>query len=202
MDLLQGLKAGSETDFKSIMDEYYSRLFNFANGYLNNDESVKELLQDVFLLLWDKREKLADNTTLSSYLFTITRNKCIDQIRKEKLMLQFRTDKKDEYIRLSESYNALSDQILDEIFASEVQEVIENAINNLPDQCQKVFRLSRNNGLKNKEISKNLEISEKTVEAHITKALKLLKQVLEKKFPGSFYLFTLLFDIQSKKNAN
>lgn len=66
------------------MEHWYSRLFNFANGYLNNTENTKEVIQDVFLQLWNHRQKLADNTSLNAYLFTLTRNRCIDLIRREK----------------------------------------------------------------------------------------------------------------------
>lgn len=186
------LKAGNEKAFRKIMDYWYSRLFNFANGYLNNDENTKEVLQDVFLRLWDHREKLADNTILNAYLFTLTRNRCIDLIRREKLMLQFRTDKQEEYKRLSENFDALSDSILDHIFVKEVQLEVNRIVSGLPEQCRKVFILSRGNGLKNKEISETLCLSEKTVESHLTKALKTIRLALEHQFPGSLNLIMIL----------
>ncbi len=191
-EYLFALKLGSEKAFKLIMDRWYARLFNFANGYLNNSENSKEVLQDVFLRLWDHRNKLNDDTSLNAYLFTMTRNCCVDLIRREKLMMQFRTDKQVEYRQLTENLNALSDPILDEIFAMELQEEISQVINRLPDQCRKVFILSRTNGLKNREISEALELSEKTVESHLTKALKTIRLALERKFPGSIHLFMIL----------
>jgi RNA polymerase sigma-70 factor (ECF subfamily) len=192
-EYLQGLIDGSEEAFRLIMEHWYTRLFNFANGYLNDEENTKEVLQDVFLRLWDHRQKLAVNTVLNAYLFTLTRNRCIDIIRREKLMLQFRTDKLKEYNRLTENFDALSDPILDNLFAMEVQAEIINAINELPEQCRKVFLLSRNNGLKNREISENMGLSEKTVESHLTKALKTIRLLLEKKFPGCLNLFSLFY---------
>lgn len=83
-EYIPGLKSGSEKVFREIMEHWYSRLFNFANGYLNNTENTKEVIQDVFLQLWNHRQKLADNTSLNAYLFTLTRNRCIDLIRREK----------------------------------------------------------------------------------------------------------------------
>jgi RNA polymerase sigma-70 factor (ECF subfamily) len=189
---LDALRLGSEKAFKEIMDFWYKRLFNFANGYLNNVENTKEVLQDVFLKLWDNRQQLAENTILNAYLFTLTRNRCIDLIRRERLLIQFRNDKKEEYMRLGENFDALSDPILDDIFAREVQTEVNRAVNVLPEQCQKVFLLSRSNGMKNKEISKMLNLSEKTVESHLTKALKAIRQSLERKFPGSLNLFLIL----------
>jgi RNA polymerase sigma-70 factor (ECF subfamily) len=191
-EYLQGLIEGKEKAFRLIMDHWYSRLYNFANGYLNHEENTKEVLQDVFLRLWDHRDKLAVNTVLNAYLFTLTRNRCIDIIRKERLMLQFRTDKQDEYHRLTENFDALSDPILDDLFAMEIQVEITKAVNGLPEQCRKVFVLSRTNGMKNKEISETLGLSEKTVESHLTKALKTIKLLLERKFPGSLNLFMIL----------
>jgi RNA polymerase sigma-70 factor, ECF subfamily len=191
-EYLIALKSGSEIAFRKIMDHWYKRLFNFANGYLNSDENSKEVLQDVFLRLWDHRQKLTDDTILNAYLFTLTRNRCIDIIRRERLMMQFRTDKQDEYRRLSETFDALSDPILDDIFAMEIQVEINHAVNSLPDQCRKVFTMSRYNGLKNREISEILELSEKTIESHLTKALKIIKLALEQKFPGSINLIMIL----------
>lgn len=191
-EYLLGLLSGNEKSFRQIMDHWYLRLFNFANGYLNNEENTKEVLQDVFLKLWDNRTKLAETTNLNAYLFTLTRNRCIDLIRREKLMLQFRADKQEEYHRLSENFDALSDPILDDIFAMEIQSEVNRAIGSLPEQCRKVFILSRTNGLKNKEISESLELSEKTVESHLTKALKTIRMALETKFPGSLNLLLII----------
>ena len=182
------LKLGNEWALKLIMDQWYSRLYNFAIGYLKNERNAEEVIQDVFLQLWDNREKLTDNTSINAYLFTLTRNRCIDVIRRERLLIQFHTDKKEEYIYLTNSYHALSDPVLDHIFEKEFQNEIDKTVNALPDQCQKVFYLSREKGLKNKEISELLHISQKTVETHITKALKTIRLTLEKKFPESFNL--------------
>nr|WP_319998398.1 RNA polymerase sigma-70 factor [uncultured Draconibacterium sp.] len=181
-EYLEGLKNGNEKVFRLIIDHWYSKLFNFAIGFLNNEENAKEVIQDVFLLLWEHRFQLNENTVLNAYLFTLTRNHCIDIIRREKLTLQFRKDKQDEYKRLSESYNALSDKILDNIFVEELQNEINNAINSLPNQCKKIFILSRQEGLKNREISEKLNLSLKTVEAHITKAIRQIRAIIEQKY--------------------
>lgn len=182
------LKSGNERALKLIMEQWYSKLYNFAMGYLKNERNAEEVMQDVFLQLWDSREKLADTTSINAYLFTLTRNRCIDVIRRERLIIQFHTDKKDAYAYLTNSYHALSDPILDHIFEREFQEEIDKTVSSLPDQCQNVFYLSREKGLKNKEISELLQISQKTVETHITKALKTIRLTLEKKFPESFNL--------------
>ncbi|MDP2891062.1 MAG: RNA polymerase sigma-70 factor [Bacteroidota bacterium] len=191
-EYLEALKLGSEIAFREIMNCWYKRLFNFANGYLNNQENTKEVLQDVFLKLWDNRHQLAENTVLNAYLFTLTRNRCIDLIRRERLVIQFRNDKQEEYLRLSENFEALSDPILDNIFAREVQSEVNRVVTSLPEQCRKVFTLSRSNGLKNKEISAMLNLSEKTIESHLTKALKTIRRSLEQKFPGSLNLIFIL----------
>lgn len=195
---LNGLTSGNEKIFRLIMEEWYSRLFNFANNYLNNEENTKEVLQDVFLKLWDNRQKLSADTNLNAYLFTLTRNRCIDLIRREKLMLQFRTDKQEEYRRLSENFEALSDPILDNLFAMEIQAEINRTISELPEQCQKVFVLSRIKGMNNREISRTMVLSEKTIESHLTKALKTIRLALERKFPESINLF-LVFGTLLKK---
>lgn len=199
-EYISALKSGSEKIFRKIVEQWYSPLFNFANGYLSNKENTKEVIQDVFLQLWNHRKKLTDNTSLNAYLFTLTRNRCIDLIRRERLMLQFRMDKQEEYARLTESYHALSDPILDEIFAMELQSEIDKAVTSLPEQCRKVFIMSRTNGMKNKEISKMLNLSEKTIESHLTKALRTIRTTLEQKFPGMLNFLTILLRKTKTKN--
>lgn len=205
-EYLQGLTEGNEKAFRSIMDLWYSRLYNFANGYLNHAENTKEVIQDVFLKLWDTRQKLSANTNLNAYLFTLTRNRCIDLIRREKLMFQFRTDKQEEYRQLSENFEALSDPILDNLFAMEIQDEINRTISELPEQCQKVFVMSRVKGMNNREISQTLVLSEKTIESHLTKALKIIRLALERKFPESINLLfifgTLINKLSCEKDAH
>ncbi len=191
-EYIPGLKSGSENVFRKIMEHWYSRLYNFAVGYLNNEENAREVIQDVFLQLWEHRQKLAENTSLNAYLFTLTRNRCIDLIRRERLMLQFRTDKQEEYIRLTENFYALSDSVLDDIFALELQSEIDAVVSSLPEQCRKVFIMSRTKGMKNREISAVLNLSGKTVESHLTKALRTIRITLERKFPGTFNLLFFL----------
>jgi DNA-directed RNA polymerase specialized sigma24 family protein len=77
-EYLFALKSGNEKAFKMIMDHWYSRLFNFANGYLNNQENAKEILQDVFLVLWDHRNKLMEGTNLNAYLINIIRRRVVN----------------------------------------------------------------------------------------------------------------------------
>lgn len=185
------LKSGNELALKLIMERWYGRLFNFANGYLNNVGNTEEVIQDVFIQLWDHRERLSENTSINAFLFTLTRNRCIDVIRRERLTIQFYKDKQLEYNYLKESFNALSDPILDKIFEQEIQSEINSVVGSLPEQCQRVFNLSRVQGLKNREISESLNISAKTVETHITKALKLIRVNLERKFPESFSLLVI-----------
>lgn len=191
-EYLLALKSGNEFALKLIMERWYARLFNFAKGYLNNERNTEEVIQDVFIQLWDHRERLNENTSLNAFLFTLTRNRCIDVIRRERLTIQFYKDKQMEDKLLKESFNALSDPILDKIFEREIQSEINSVVESLPEQCQRVFNLSRVQGLKNREISESLNISAKTVETHITKALKLIRVTLERKFPDSLGLLFIV----------
>lgn len=189
---IESLKLGSQKAFGEIMEYWYTPLYNFALGYLNNSENTKEVIQDVFLKLWDNRNNLNENTNLNAYLYAVTRNRCIDVVRRERLMIQFQNHKKEEYLRLTESFEALSDPILDNLFANEVQHEINRAVEHLPEQCKKVFIMSRKEGMKNKEISQSLHLSEKTIESHLTKALKTIRLALERQFPGSLQLIMML----------
>jgi RNA polymerase sigma-70 factor (family 1) len=165
INLLQQDKLGA---FKEIYTRYWKQLYSEAYKRLKNKEMAEEIVQEVFTSLWHKRGALNITQTLGGYLFTSVSNLVIDQYRKDLVRARYKESFKLVY---SETDNSTEDAIL----VKELEHTIENEVNSLPDKCRSVFELSRVEHKTNKEIACELGISEKTVEHHITKALKHIR---------------------------
>ena len=160
---------GDVQAFELLFKMYYTALCSFSNKYLLNPEESKDVVQDVFLKLWENRDKIDFKESLKAYLFRITANNCIDRLRRRKV-----ENKYDEILKLvyldnceSSPYNSLLER--------EFSEHIDNALSKIPPQCRRVFNLSRIEGFKYNEIAKYLKISVKTVECHMSKALTIIR---------------------------
>jgi RNA polymerase sigma-70 factor (family 1) len=165
INLLQQDKLGA---FREIYTRYWKQLYADAYKRLKNKEMAEEIVQEVFTSLWHKRGALNITQTLGGYLFTSVSNLVIDQYRKDLVRARYKESFKLVY---SETDNSTEDAIL----VKELEHTIEHEVNSLPDKCRSVFELSRVEHKTNKEIASELGISEKTVEHHITKALKHIR---------------------------
>jgi len=156
--------------FQLLFKLYRIKLLHFAYGYISNKEDAEEIIQDIFIKIWNTENI---HTNLNGYIYKITRNACLDYLRKKKLTLN--VENNTSQIIASINYNALADDLSSQIIERELEDAILKAAEYLPEKCKNVFLLSRIEGLKHKEISKELNISTKTVENHITKALKHMR---------------------------
>jgi len=181
--LFEKLRNGDETAFEVIYKRYAPRLFYFVHEYVPNREIAEDIVQDSLMALWNKRSTLNDQTNLGAYLFTVAKNNCLYKLRDRRYKLKlFETADIDEP-ELNLNLEALS--VLDTSFLTfiEIEQIIEKTLEQLPLQCRVVFRLSRLEEKKNKEIADELGISVKAVEAHISKALKLFRTALKDYLP-------------------
>lgn len=156
--------------FNILFKLYYEKLLFVAVNYVNNKEVAEELVQDVFVRIWQKKEDITLNTNINSYLFISIKNACLDYLKSKKYKLSKNTSLLQEEALIN--FNAFSDDAASSMIEKELEKQIFIAIEALPAKCRKVFIKSRIDGLKYKEISEELEISTKTVENHISKALK------------------------------
>jgi len=163
--ILRRIKVGDIHEFETLFREYYERLCAFGNKYLGNLEQAEEVIQDTFYNIWKNREVINIKTSLKSYLYTAVKNNCLQVIRTRSLDIKYENYYKSHY-----SNESISP--IDELNAKELSKVIDKALNSLPERCQKIFRMSRYEGLKYHEIAEKLKISIKTVEANMGKALK------------------------------
>ncbi|MGQ1787394.1 RNA polymerase sigma-70 factor [Saccharicrinis sp. GN24d3] len=170
------LKAESKKAFKEIYEEYYEMLLSISIQYVSDREEAKEAVQNAFIKLWENRTTILDNTNLKNFLYTIVKNNSLNYLKKQEFILRSREDLK--WMEMHYQYESMSRLGFDSVEFSELKNIIEEAVGHLPGNCRTVFKMSRFEYLMNKEIAQKLQITEKTVEAHLTKALKLLKSDL------------------------
>lgn len=168
--LLAGLKSGEEAVFRSLFDKYYRPLVVFANKLLADPDSSRSVVQDVFVMLYDKREELNIHTNLKSHLFQSVRNRCLNILKHDKM-------KREHHQRIYDSGQE-AEQPFESLEYAELEHCIATAVEDLPDQCRKIFRMSRYDGVTNQEIADQLAISKRTVETQISKALKRIREEL------------------------
>ncbi|MEL7588251.1 MAG: RNA polymerase sigma-70 factor [Prolixibacteraceae bacterium] len=187
--LFDRIRAGDEAAFKVIYNRYIQRLYYFIREYVPFNDIVENIIQETMMALWEKRSQLAADSNLGAWLFTVAKNNCLYKIRDSRYQQKrFQPAKiSDQELKL----NMEAIEVLDtsQLIFSEIEKIIEDTLEQLPPQCRTVFRLSRFEALKNKEIAEELGISEKTVEGHITKALKVLRGSLKDYLPVMAFLF-------------
>ncbi|MDY8135800.1 RNA polymerase sigma-70 factor [Aquimarina sp. 2201CG5-10] len=168
---IENIREGNEDAFKILFELYYGKLLYVARNYIAVKEDAEEIVQDVFLKAWNKRKNITTN--INGYLFKMTKNACLDYLRSKRYKLSSHNNivQLEAYI----NHNALSDQIALSIIEKEIEEKIQASIQLLPEKCKNVFVKSRIEGKKNKEISDELDISIKTVENHMSKALRHMR---------------------------
>lgn len=168
----------SRMQFEEVFRSHFEYLTNFARQYVGDMDTAQEITQKAFITLWEKREEINPKLSIKSYLFTIVKNRSLNYLRDTK---RYRSevldiDCGDIEVSLEEHHGV----------EEELKELIDKALATLPEKCRQVFEMSRFQQMKYKEIAEELEISQKTVEAHMSKAMKMLRLELKD------YLFTLL----------
>lgn len=171
---IKELNSGKKRAFEALFKLYYEKLLFIASSYTLNKEDAEEIVQDVFVKVWEKRANITTN--VNGYILKTTKNACLDYLRSKK----YKLSKDNHTVKLEAviNFEALNNDASTAIIEKELENNIQLSIASLPKKCRAVFIKSRIDGLKNKEISEELDISIKTVENHITKALKHIKMSL------------------------
>ena len=180
-EILQLLNNSQEAAFEVVFKLYYPRLVYFAKEFVPDSEA-KNLVQDAFISMWDKKPQFINESQLQSYLYTNVKNNCLMYLRHEKVKKKYRTEavlQKQNQIYTE----ALSGLDTSTVTFQEIETIIQKTLLELPERCREVFILSRLEGKKNKEVAEALDISVKAVEAQISKALKTLRISLKDYLP-------------------
>lgn len=167
-DLLERMRVGDVLAFELIYRKYASGLFQSAFNILKDTAICEDIIQELFITLWTKRESLAVNN-LKSYLYRATRNNVLMYIRSNRVLIDI------EELEVLCSQASSSDRL----HANELKYSLNQSLEQLPEKCRKIFQMSRFQELSHKEIAKELNISVKTVENQIGIALKRLKILLK-----------------------
>lgn len=169
------------TSFKDIFLEYYSSLCTYAFRYTKDTSAAEDIVQDVFTSFWNKREEINFEQPIKPLLYKYTQNRALDYLKSS----SYKTERLDEYTSFAvlDSYirDLIANQSEEYLDFKELNKEIMECIDSLPDQCKRVYNLSRSENLKNREIAEELNINIKTVEKHISKALFEIRTHLDKK---------------------
>ena len=157
--------------FELVFNQYFSVMVLYAARFVDTREEAEEITQDVFVKFWDKCDSLSPDSSIKSYLYRSVHNSCLNAIKHEKV--------KDAYKQYVAQFMESSSTIDAEgMNSDELRERIYSEIDKLPPRCSEIFKLSRFEGLKYQEIADHLDISVKTVEVQMGKALKILRETL------------------------
>jgi RNA polymerase sigma-70 factor (ECF subfamily) len=171
-DLIIRLKEGDQTAFELLFHFYYAGLVMFSTQFIFDRIEAEEIVQAFFVRLWQKHHQIIPSDSLKNYFFSSVRNSSLNFLKHKKI--------EEKYIqKLKELSNSHLIYDPDLYIASELQEKIMKTIEILPERCHEIFILSRIRGKKNEEIATELNISRRTVETQISKALKILRVELK-----------------------
>ena len=157
--------------FQKVFELYYNPLCRFAAAYIKDADNAEEIVQQVFINLWQQKDTIDPDRQIKSYLFTSVKNRCLNHIRDHKKFRSYYLDVEAELeIPVAEKDNLLE---------QDLEKQLAEALEKLPEKCREIFMLCRFEDMKYKEVAQKLNISQKTVEAQMSKALKILREELK-----------------------
>lgn len=169
-----GLQKGSYSDFNKLYDLYADRLYGFAYNLTHSSEMAEEIVQEVFLKIWQMREHLSPEYSFRSFLFTIAKNKFLNDLRNRLTLLSY-----DEYItQLDDETERGENSTESEFNFNELNEQVLQSKDKLSKRQKMIFEMSKEEGLSNQEIALKLGISEQSVRNQLSSALKVLREEL------------------------
>jgi RNA polymerase sigma-70 factor (ECF subfamily) len=174
-DLTAALRRGDHGAFEAIFRTYYEGLVRFASRLVDSQAEAEELVQDVMLKVWEKREQLDAGDDLKAYLFRATRNHALNLIRRRKLEHEHQQS-------MPPGEPAVAPEESDD--SAKTEQDMLAAIDALPDKCREIFLMSRQDGLSYRAIAEALDLSVKTVETQMGRALKALRTALSRSQQG------------------
>lgn len=178
-EIVLRVKRGEERIFDMLFKHYFSRLCHFVVEYVADEEVAKNLIQDTFVTLWNKKEEFDDTTNLNAWLYSTAKNLTMNYLRNQKVSSSWKQKLFLSQQQVELNYYSLAQFDTTTLTSKEIEQIIKDTLEQLPAQCRKVFSMSRFENMKNREIAHELDISIKTVETHLTKGLKSMRIALK-----------------------
>jgi RNA polymerase sigma-70 factor (family 1) len=180
------IKEGNGQAFEKIFREYFKSLHAYAYTFMKDDEQAEEIVQNVFCRIWEKRDQLNPDGSLKAYLYRSVHNESLNYLKHQKTRAVFQ-------VHYSNSEEQGGNEASEKILIAELDVHIQKALSELPLQCRTIFQLSRFENLKYKQIAAHLNLSVKTVENQMGKALKVLRLKLAEFLPIVLYMIIRLY---------
>jgi len=177
---IPALRKGEKKAFEEVYTDFFGVLYHLCLQYLHDEKVSEEIVQDTFLKLWEIRETINDQGNIRNFLYTITKNNCLNYLRNQKISMKHLENMK--YLEMQFNYEAL-EKLGNYLQFEELRNKIEEAISKLPAEVIETFKLSRFEDLTYREIADKQGISIKTVEARISKGLRILRVDLKDYLP-------------------
>jgi RNA polymerase sigma-70 factor, ECF subfamily len=173
-DLALQLKNGDINAFESIFNKYKTKLFFFAFNYLHSAPEAEEIIQNTFLTLWEHRQSINESLSLKNLLYKITVNDVYNRLKHESVRRK--------YLDYANLHATEEDECTENsVNFKDLKQTVDMLIDRLPDQQKTIYKMSRRLGMSHNEIAQKLEISVRSVESHVYRALKYIKTNLDSK---------------------
>lgn len=185
---VQRTQAVDQLDFESLFKSHFKGLLAYAFSFLKNEANAEEMVQQVFYKLWDRRERIDIDSSVTAYLYRAIHHECLNHLRHQ----QVRQAHQKQTLHTTQHTHTHPE---DRLKHRELQKKLDEALQKLPQQCRTIFHLSRFEHLKYQEIAQRLHISPKTVENQMGKALRILRNALADYLAIWFWAFILLTHI-------
>lgn len=180
--LLSALRQDNKEAFSLLFQKYYTDLVLFCGNFVRDKSSCEDIVQSIFLKLWNDRKNIRIETSLKSYLLRAVRNSCFDEFRHLEIVRQYESDPDHSVLDSYDTENY--------ILYSDLSAHLQQALDQLPAPYREAFEMNRFEGLKYREIAVRLNVSERTVEVRVGKALEMLRKLLK-----DFYQIALIIGI-------
>ncbi len=185
VQLMEQLGSRNEAAFEQVFKTYFKTLHSYALSLLKEEATAEEMVQNVFFKLWERAENLSLSGTVAAYLYRAVHNECMNYLKHRKVKATHQ-----QYLAWSTKDN--TDSASGKLSGKELENRLQQAINELPEQCRIIFQLSRFEELRYREIAEHLDLSVKTVENQMGKALKFLRAKLSPFLPAVILFINLL----------
>ncbi|NJD21707.1 MAG: RNA polymerase sigma-70 factor [Melioribacter sp.] len=194
LEWIEKIREGDKAAFKKLFEEYYPKLFWFVNRYLMSKEIADDVVKELFIELWQRKDRFVIQSSLNAYLYASARNRAFNYLRSKQSKEKYLTIRsmEDEELNIITSSTKTPSEVLEQ---KELSEAVQSAVELLPGRTKLVFTLHRDDGLTYAEIAQVLEISAKTVENQMARAFKILRSRL------SYLLPVIYFYIKSINNV-